>query len=272
MADEEQGPITITAQADEPAKVVDPAEEAAKEDQESKDTVDEIQKVAEKAEDSQGSQGDADGESAGDSKDDSMESAGDSVQGIDGLIAKSGLTREAIAQEFDTNNGQVSDETVAKLAEPLKSLFGDGAEQVVRDHFAGIMTQRTAAAAELYSDVGGQDGFTKLAEWAKANLPKEEVEAYNRQAQNAYDAGDVQGQKDAIRALKEKRDAAEGTEPRVILGDGGIGNDSPAGRPINSVLELSRIQGTKEYQESEAFREEVGRRVQAAQKRGTWKG
>jgi hypothetical protein len=114
------------------------------------------------------------------------------------------------------STGKPSDATLAKL----KSAGFDDA--FVNSLVEGRKATQTANRAALLKNVGGEEGFTKAADWAKANLPKAELDAFNR-AINNTDGTAVQF---AVEGLVSRFRAANPAEPNLLGGSNGAGNTS----------------------------------------------
>lgn len=183
-----------------------------------------------------------------------------------------GISVQELADEFIANGSQWSDETTAKLTDGVSRLFGveaDEASQLVSDFAEGKRAQAKLAAMDLYSVIGGEDQYPTLQQWAKANLTPDQLAAHDRSIANAQAASDLEGMKDALRALKSQYDSHVGTARTVVESDGAPPSNEP---PIMSVQELARIKGTDAYKNDEpGFRASVTRRLAAGKATGQYR-
>jgi hypothetical protein len=96
--------------------------------------------------------------------------------------------------EHYTTNGNLADEHFAELE--AKGI----PRNVVDTYLNGLKAQSQLTAQTVYSMVGGQEQYTAMTAWAKANLSAEEVNAYN----NAVSNGDDGQRKMAIAGLQAR--------------------------------------------------------------------
>jgi hypothetical protein len=119
------------------------------------------------------------------------------------------------SEEFH-RTGDVAPENRAKVAESLKSIFGDHAADIVNDYVEGRKTSRANTTKALKDLAGGDDGYGSMVAWAKDNIPAEERAAYNR----AVNSGDYHAASLAVAGLHAKYQAKTGKAPSLVTGDG----------------------------------------------------
>lgn len=128
------------------------------------------------------------------------------------------ITPDAFAeyeQEFITT-GDVSEGGREKIAKhPALKAFGEHARSLVDDYIEGAKTRVANTTAQLKAIAGGEQGYSEMIQWARTNLPKAEIEAFNRQV----NSGDFHAASFAINALKAKHVAAVGKAPNLVTGD-----------------------------------------------------
>jgi hypothetical protein len=160
----------------------------------------------------------------------------------------------AAAEEFE-KNGTLADETFEKFE---KAGFS---REFVEAYLRGVTATRatqTAATEEQIAQIkavaGGEEGFTKLQAWMAANVPHEDLEAYNE----AVGSGDVNKAAAAVAAMNTRYKAEIGTEGKLI------GGKTPAQQAYASEAEMLEDMAKPEYKTSQAFRDKVAAKIQAS--------
>jgi hypothetical protein len=156
-------------------------------------------------------------------------------------------------EEYNTS-GDVSEENRVKLAEGLKKVLGDDARAIV-DQFIEARKVVHANDTKMFMDAaGGQEQYATMTTWAAQNLPKEQVEAYNKQVES----GDRHSVLFAIEGLRAKYEAANGRVPQRITGNGNAPANAGAFR---SAAEMTAAMKDPKYKTDEAYRNDVARRL-----------
>jgi hypothetical protein len=155
--------------------------------------------------------------------------------------AAKNLNFEDFTKEY-AEKGALTDESYKKLADA-------GYDKARVDAWIeGRVAVAEKRSSELFEIVGGKDEFTKVSAWAQANMPKAEIEAFNR----ATGSGDQDLAKLAVTGLFAKFTAANGKEP-VLLG----GKPSGASDVYRSRAELTADIKDPRYTRDAAFRKDV---------------
>jgi hypothetical protein len=104
-----------------------------------------------------------------------------------------------------------------------------------------------------------------MAAWAKANLPAEQIAAYNA----AVGSGDLDATIGAVKNLKAIYTAANGSDPTGrVERMGGSGNE-PLAEMYNSKQEVFKDMATEAYRKGDkAFHAKVDRKLAASMKAG----
>lgn len=157
-------------------------------------------------------------------------------------------------QEYDST-GDVKEESRAQIAEKLTSVLGPNARQIVDDFIEARKVVHKNDSAMFMEAAGGDEAYAAMTAWAKDALPREQVEAYNRQVTS----GDRHATLFAIEGLRAKYEAAVGRDPQLRRGN----NVSVPGgtRPFRSSAEMTQAMSDPRYQIDEAYREEVRQRL-----------
>ena len=132
----------------------------------------------------------------------------------------------------------------------------------VDTYVAGLQAIGAAARVEMHKEVGGEEQYKSMIEWAKVNLSKEEIAAYNR---DVVDSNDRTVNRNAVLGLHARYLLANGRDSRdVTLRGGGHGSVTGYG----SGAEMRKDMATEQYKKDPAFRAQVARRVQASREAG----
>lgn len=133
-------------------------------------------------------------------------------EGSQGEFVIGNCDMSLLAKEFE-ENGDLSEESYAELAEEGYP------KEVVQAYIAGVKALKgnvvETAQAEVNSilqEVGGQEKYTEMVDWATKTLSDVEIDAYNK----AVESGDVNYTKLAVRDLQKRYEEANGKEPRLI--------------------------------------------------------
>lgn len=170
----------------------------------------------------------------------------------DELEKAAGIDFAPYQQEF-VETGDVSQESRAKIAESLKSIFGDDAPGIVNDYIEGAKNRLANTTSQLKAIAGGDEGYAAMVNWAKDNLSPEEKAAFNRQV----NSGDFHAASFAVQGLKMKYDGAVGRAPRLINGDGPA---TPAA-PFRSLHDLKQAIADPRYKTDPDYRAAVEKRA-----------
>tara|TARA_Y100001938_G_scaffold68559_2_gene95139 strand:- start:3223 stop:4008 length:786 start_codon:yes stop_codon:yes gene_type:complete len=149
-------------------------------------------------------------------------------------------------EELSTN-GELSSESLSALE------TAGFPREVVDQYVAGVKALAAQQETEMFSAVGGREGYDALTEWAGQNLSEAEI--------NAYDAvmagGDPNQIQMTIQGLHARYQQATG-RPTLITGDTGQQGASTAFRSWSEVTEAMR---DRRYQTDSAYRQDVTNRL-----------
>jgi hypothetical protein len=137
-------------------------------------------------------------------------------------------------EEFN-RTGDVAVESRTKIAESLKAVLGEHAEEVVNDYIEARKAQRTNATTALKDLAGGDEGYGAMVAWAKDNIAPEERAAYNR----AVNSGDFHAASLAVSGLHAKFQAKAGKAPKLLSGNNSI-NTAVGFTTMYQLLEAQR--------------------------------
>ena len=167
------------------------------------------------------------------------------------LSANASLISSA-SDEYYANGNKLSDETMAKFS----SL---STQDLIKAYMEVQATQPEQAAppAEITQDqinqiknsAGGEKEYANIVNWAKSNLPKESIDAFDE----VVNTGSIQAIKLAVAGLKTEYNNANGVEGRMVTG-------KPApnkGDVFRSQQELVRAMSDPRYDNDPAYRQDI---------------
>lgn len=161
-------------------------------------------------------------------------------------VTAAGLDFDALSTKFNTTGAlEDTDYTALETAGIPRSL--------VDSYIAGQMAVAERIQTELVGVAGGQESYAQMVEWAGANLPPEDIAAFN----SVLDRGDTGAMKLAIAGLKSKYDAEVGVEPSLLDGDSGQ-NSADA---FQSTAQLTAAMRDPRYNKDPAYRREVEQKL-----------
>lgn len=166
------------------------------------------------------------------------------------VAANAGLDYNALATEFDSS-GELSADSYAKLE----------ASGIPRSMVDAYIQGQVAIANQFESSVmetvGGKASFDQLTTWAGANLPKAEVESFNKSIDAAVAGGDLAQAKLLLAGLQSRFKDANGDEPNLLGGEGGNGE----GDVFRSTAELTAAMRDPRYAKDPAYRRDVEQKL-----------
>ena len=156
------------------------------------------------------------------------------------------------SDEYYANGNKLSDETMAKFS----SL---STQDLIKAYMEVQKTQpqQPVQQAEITQDqinqiknsAGGEAAYANIVNWAKSNLPKESVDAFDE----VVSTGSVQAIQLAVAGLKTEYNNANGIEGKMVTG-------KPApnkGDIFRSQAELVRAMNDPRYDNDPAYRQDV---------------
>lgn len=155
--------------------------------------------------------------------------------------AAAGVDYDALNTKFHAN-GSLEDadyETLEKAGIP---------RALVDSYIAGQEALAERARAELLAPVGGDEGYTKMVEWAQANLPAAEIAAYDA----IVDGDNPAATKLAIEGLHAKYKASSTSEPKLVTG-----TPTPSLDAYASLEEMKADMRDPRYKKDPAYRARV---------------
>lgn len=138
--------------------------------------------------------------------------------------------------------------------EDYEALEKSGIPKAIVDQFIrGQEALYQAAEAAVFKDVGGEDNYKSMIAWAKQNLPKEEITAYDR----AVTSGNMDTVRMAVRGLHARFQADVGYEPsRRVTGDRVVVADR-----FESWAQVTAAMSDKRYGKDPAYTNAVAQKL-----------
>ena len=156
------------------------------------------------------------------------------------------------SEEYYANGNKLSDETMAKFS----SL---STQDLIKAYIEvqAAQPEQAAPPAEITQDqinqiknsAGGEQQYANIINWAKSNLPKESINAFDE----VVNTGSVQAIQLAVAGLKTEYNNANGVEGRMVTG-----KQAPnKGDVFRSQAELVRAMNDPRYDNDPAYRQDI---------------
>lgn len=160
-------------------------------------------------------------------------------------LKEKGVDINVYRREFERTGG-LCDASYAKLEQ------AGYPRDVVDDFIQGQRVMAESQVKAVKDAVGGEEAFSRIAQWAAATLSEGEQKAYARILETA----DPDRITFAVQGLKARYDAANGTDPAVVVsGAAGPGNDGKS--RFRSMAEVTTAMSDPRYAGDPAYRQDV---------------
>lgn len=147
-----------------------------------------------------------------------------------------------------TEKGQLSDDSFKKLKEMGYP------KQVVSAYIEGQKALAERGTQSLMGDIGGENGFKEMHDWATQNLNQDEIDSYN----SILDTGDQRQASFAVKGMFARYKSASGNKPKLVSGSQTKGST----QTFRSIAEMTRAMSDPRYKSDPAFRKDVERRLE----------
>lgn len=148
-----------------------------------------------------------------------------------------------------SEKGQLSDNSFKKLTD-----MGYPRE-VVEAYIEGQRAIAEKSTSGLLSDIGGQENFVAMRDWAASNVPENELNAYNAMLDGSPEQAAI-----AVKGMYARYQSAQGgnfKQPKLLSGSQMNGSLSP----YRSTAEVTRAMSDPKYKTDPAYRKEVEQRL-----------
>lgn len=164
----------------------------------------------------------------------------------DEATKKAGLDLSTVSKEY-MDEGGLKDETYAKLAD------AGYPKEMVDIYIEGLTNRLNATTNAAYEITGGTEAYGQMIDWAIANLPADEQDAFDRAVNSNNKATVVM----AVKGLKATMDAAvkasASEEPEEQISKGG----KVAGTSYETLDDYMADLNDPRYDSNETFRRQV---------------
>jgi hypothetical protein len=171
------------------------------------------------------------------------------VDAAKGAVEKAGLNFDELSGEY-AKDGKLTDASYEKLEKG--GIPRAMVDAFINGQIALANQQAAALTSAAHEAAGGAEKYGQVVEWAKDNLSKEDIQAFNK----VIETGDHAQVKLAVAGLNASFVKAGGAEPSNIK-PGSNGGPSQYG----SVAEVMKDMGDPRYQSDPAFRAAVEQKV-----------
>ena len=155
------------------------------------------------------------------------------------------------SEEFATNNGTLSEETLNKFSEmssrDLVEAYMKMQQDAPQAEPAADLSEREVNV--IQNSVGGEAAYGQLVGWAAENLPADFVEAFD----SVVESGKVQAIQLAVAGLQREYENAVGYEGRTLTGKAA----TQTADVFRSQAEVVRAMSDQRYDNDPAYRNDV---------------
>ena len=158
------------------------------------------------------------------------------------------------SEEYFANDNKLSDETLAKFSamssqDLIKAYMEVQSSPEFQQQQAAPAEISEAQVNQIKNAAGGDAAYSNIINWSKANLPKEQLSAFD----NVVDTGNVQAINLAVAGLKAQYDNANGVEGRMVTGKA----PTNSGDVFRSQQELVAAMSDPRYDRDPAYRQDI---------------
>lgn len=175
---------------------------------------------------------------------------------VTNALQEAGLDGNDLSQEFQDNNGDLTEESYAALDK------AGYPKDVVKAYLKGITSTQTEAqkmaddtVTEIMDSVGGSDDYGRMVSWMVNNLPEADVQNYDK----AVSTNDPYVAKLVVKSMHDKYVQAVGKEANPVSGK----QSTASVKGYRSKEEMMRDMKSAKYSDP-AFQAEVDRKIAAS--------
>jgi hypothetical protein len=161
------------------------------------------------------------------------------------LLDDKGLDFSTFQEEYN-NTGTLSKEALEALSEAGIS------EDVASTWISGQEALRDQNIDTVHSNVGGEQNYNNMLEWANGNLQSWEIDSFNKQLEN-LDANT----QFAVAGLYARYQNSEGIPPSLLSGE--VGED--VAPRYESLAQVTSAMSDPKYESDPAYRARVAQRL-----------
>lgn len=159
-------------------------------------------------------------------------------------VAKGAFDISALTEEY-TQNGRLSEKSYKQLED------GGISREMADQYIAGQKALGEQIGNQVKNEVGGQEEYGNMVEWAKNNYTQDQIKAYDA----AVNSGNIELAKMAARGLKADYVNKEGSEGKTYSGTQAA--PEGVGDVFRSNAEVTAMMKDPRYEYDHAFRQDV---------------
>ena len=163
------------------------------------------------------------------------------------------------SNEFYTNEGQLSSETMEKFSEMSSQDLVEAFMEIQRNNpdvgNAPSADLTDAEMNQVYNSVGGEAEYQRLTAWAAENVSEDKLNAFN----TVVDKGEALAIQMAVAGLRSEYENQEGYEGRMLTGKAARTRDA-----FRSQAEVVAAMSDPRYDRDEAYRQDVYEKLERA--------
>ena len=156
------------------------------------------------------------------------------------------------SNEFYTNEGQLSSETMEKFSEMSSQDLVEAFMEIQRNNpdvgNAPSPDLTDAEMNQVYNSAGGEAEYRRLTAWAAENISEDKLDAFN----TVVDRGEALAIQMAVAGLRSEYENQEGYEGRMLTGKAARTRDA-----FRSQAEVVAAMSDPRYDRDEAYRQDV---------------
>ena len=161
------------------------------------------------------------------------------------------------SDEYYANNGELSEETIAKFSE-MSSQDLVNAYLEIQANNPQAQTQAVemsdAQVNSIQNAAGGEANYNRVIEWAASNLPEAQIDAFD----SVVDSGNPAAIGIAFQGLQSKYNEANGYEGRMLQGKAADSN----GDVFRSQAQLVEAMSDPRYDRDPAYRQSIASKLE----------
>lgn len=191
----------------------------------------------------------------------------DLAEAYENLERKLGETRqqEQVSEENSTEQNSNVSEAIQNASdafynegalseENYKALEENGIpREFVEAYVRGQEATMEAEVTDITNSIGGQENYEAMSEWARNNLPSEEIDSFDQ----IVESSTPDAAKMAVKGLYARFISEGGQQPTIRQGQ----TSGSAVQPFNSSAQVVEAMKDRRYETDPAYREEVERRL-----------
>ena len=138
--------------------------------------------------------------------------------------------------------------------ESYSELLDAGIPRTMVDQFIdGQVAVANQLQYQAFEQVGGQEAYNDMTDWASNNLPESTIDAFN----DAVNSGNSETASLAIQGLQAQYRSVYGSEPSLVTGE----TRNVTGGVFESAAQLTQAMRDPRYASDSAYRQEVASKL-----------